>query len=158
MGDIVRVQTHQVFAGGLTTLLRLAGGTRRPIRELQSSVVLSARSPNTSAAAPPTTTRTPLRCATPGPVAPGGSAGPQGSTYPGDWKTIEKLSSFVGSATPPFFGFVGTNILHPPYQTNDYWFSRANTTALPQWAPLTSLHPCDLQVSIALRVDRWIAQ
>ena len=91
----------------------------------------------------------PSRCATPGPVAPGGSAGPQGSTYPGDWKTIEKLTSFVGSATPPFFGFVGTNILHPPYQTNDYWYSRANTTALPQWAPLTSLHPCDLQVGVS---------
>lgn len=88
-------------------------------------------------------------CASDAPVSPGGSAGASGSSYGSDWKIIEKMSSFASTAPEPFYVFGGTSILHPPYQTTRYWFERANTDAgTPEWPPLDTLHPCDLQASM----------
>lgn len=102
----------------------------------------------TDPVAHPSDPRYHCRCSSPGPVSPGGSPGPQGSTYPADWKIAEKLASFVHTAPEPFFGYAGTSILHPPYQTNEYWYGVANTPApLPAWPPVASMHPCDVQAA-----------
>ncbi len=67
--------------------------------------------------------------------------------YPGDWDTIANVSNFVAGAKGPFFAFAGTNILHPPYATNEHWFSvaQAANVTVPEWPQLTDMHPCDLQ-------------
>ena len=88
-------------------------------------------------------------CASDGPVAAGGSSGPTGSVYPADWALVKRTSAFAASAASPFFAFLGTSILHPPYGTSDYWFQRTPANlSVPAWAPLESIHPCDLQASM----------
>lgn len=89
-------------------------------------------------------------CASDGPVLPGGSGGPTGSLYGDDWAAVNQTASFIARANQPYFAYVGTNILHPPYGTNQYWFGRVahlNVT-VPEWPPLESLHPCDLQAAM----------
>jgi arylsulfatase K len=87
------------------------------------------------------------QCASDGPVSPGGSGGAAGSQYANDWKLIADVSAFAASAPQPFYAFVGTSILHPPYQTNSYWFDIAAEQEVPAWQPLdaSTMHPCDLQ-------------
>ena len=89
-------------------------------------------------------------CATPGPVEPGGSAGPSGSAYGNDWRLVARTSAFVASAPQPFFANLATSILHPPYATTQYWYDRtpADLSVGPAWAPLSALHPCDLQAAM----------
>ena len=89
------------------------------------------------------------QCASDGPVSPGGSGGAANSSYPSDWKLISEVAAFASSAPQPFYAFIGTSILHPPYQTTQYWFDRASDSGGvgPPWPPLdaASVHPCDLQ-------------
>lgn len=42
------------------------------------------------------------------------------------------------------------DIVHPPYNTNEYWYNKVNVSkvASPIWQPLEALHPCDLQASM----------
>ena len=111
-------------------------------------------------------------CASPGPVSPGGGAGPAGSLYAGDWSVINKTAEFASTAAQPFYAFAGTSILHPPcvrfarsgwllcwndwltrtgrgrYATNEYWYSIAGEQPLPTWPSLEQMHPCDLQASM----------
>lgn len=90
-------------------------------------------------------------CSSPGPVSPGGSGGSSGSVYPGDWKITEATAAFITAAalnTTPFFAYLGTSILHPPYATSQYWYDIAATRPNPVWPPLQSLHPCDLQAAM----------
>lgn len=44
------------------------------------------------------------------------------------------------------------NIVHPPYQTSQYWFDKidADDVIAPAWLPLDQLHPCNFQ-SIMLK-------
>jgi len=87
-------------------------------------------------------------CASDGPVAPGGSNGPSGSTYPSDWSIMDKTAKFAATAPQPYYVFAGTSILHPPYQTSAYWYNVAADRPLPTWPALEDLHPCDLQAAM----------
>lgn len=93
-------------------------------------------------------------CTDAGTVAPGGSGGPEGSVYRGDWAAVERATAFIrahnASGGAPWFVFQGTNIVHPPYATNEYWWSQIDPAAvvLPQWVPLADMHPCDVQASM----------
>ena len=87
-------------------------------------------------------------CNSPGPVAPGGSAGSNGSSYAGDWGVMTDTAAFAAAAAQPFFAFAGTSILHPPYQTTRYWFDVAAPTPNPVWQRLQDKHPCAFQSSM----------
>jgi choline-sulfatase len=78
----------------------------------------------------------------------GGTNGPEGSVYPNDWRLTSEVSNFITTAKEPFYAFLGTNILHPPYATNQYWYNIASEQPLPQFKPLKEIHPCDLQASM----------
>jgi len=75
-----------------------------------------------------------------------------------DWKVLNKTVKKLGKLADeqakggdvPFFVYQGMNIVHPPYETNEYWFERINISAVtvPSWEPLEELHPCDLQSSM----------
>jgi len=81
-------------------------------------------------------------------ISPGGTSGPSGSVYSNDWKLTNEVSNFVSTAKEPFYAFLGTSILHPPYGTNEYWYNEAAEQPLPQFKPIAELHPCDLQASM----------
>jgi arylsulfatase A-like enzyme len=81
-------------------------------------------------------------------ISPGGSNGPSGSVYANDWKLTEEVSSFVATAKEPFYAFLGTTILHPPYGTSEFWYNLASEQPVPQYKPLADIHPCDLQASM----------
>ncbi len=78
-------------------------------------------------------------------MSPGGSSGAAGSSYPDDWADVEKVASFASSSPEPFFAYAGTSILHPPYQTTQYWYNIAAEQPLPEWPELNAVHPCDVQ-------------
>jgi arylsulfatase A-like enzyme len=98
-------------------------------------------------------------CSSQGFVGAGGSGGPNGSLYAGDWKAVKTGTDFIrshatncsgGSSGAPWFTFQGTNIVHPAYSTNQYWYDRIDPSrvTLPTWAPLEAMHPCDVQSSM----------
>ena len=84
-------------------------------------------------------------CSTQGTISPGGTAGSTGSAFPDDWKSITETAAFAATAPQPFFAYAGTSILHPPYQTTQYWYDVAAEQVLPEWPSLSDVHPCDLQ-------------
>ena len=86
-------------------------------------------------------------CASAGDVAQGGSAGPAGSVFGGDWQAITATAAFAATARQPLLAYAGTSILHPPYRTSQFWYDAAvEMPPVAPWKPLTSLHPCDLQM------------
>ena len=98
-------------------------------------------------------------CSTQGVVSAGGSSGPNGSQYTGDWETVKVGTDYIyshatncsgGASGAPWFLFQGTNIVHPPYWTNEYWFNQIDPAKItvPEWAPLEDMHPCDVQSSM----------
>eukprot|EP01065_Artemidia_motanka_P008014 TRINITY_DN14003_c0_g1_i1.p2 TRINITY_DN14003_c0_g1~~TRINITY_DN14003_c0_g1_i1.p2 ORF type:complete len:637 (+),score=193.67 TRINITY_DN14003_c0_g1_i1:54-1913(+) len=81
----------------------------------------------------------------------------------GDWVNVDSTTAWIkeqvkeqqkvaasGGTPTPFFAYQGMTIVHPPYVTNKYWFSKINQSqvTVPEWAPLEDLHPCDLQASM----------
>ena len=92
-------------------------------------------------------------CAASGTVHAGGTNHSTKSVYSGDWGVAKANSAYLESRTssdPPFFVYQGFNIVHPPYETNQYWMNKIdpNKIDVPVWPPLESLHPCDLQSSM----------
>jgi len=93
-------------------------------------------------------------CDTDGIILPGGEKGPTGSAYISDWGFVQKTVDFIKaqnktSNPQPWFSYTGTNILHPPYITNEFWYNVASDTEdVPSWPPLESMHPCDFQASM----------
>jgi arylsulfatase A-like enzyme len=63
-------------------------------------------------------------------VAKGGSGGPEGSVYAGDWRVVEENVQWIKGAgaasTTPWVLYQGTNIVHPPYATNEFWLNKIN--------------------------------
>ena len=93
-------------------------------------------------------------CRTNGSVRAGGGPDGAGSAHAGDWKNVGKTTAFIqqASQTPsvPWFAFIGADIVHPPYNTNAFYYDKIDPSKidLPTWAPLEELHPCDLQSSM----------
>lgn len=85
-------------------------------------------------------------------VSPGGTGGPAGSTYPGDWDGVQAGAAFIAQSAAsgvPFMAYQGFNIMHPPYATNDYWWDAVTgNVTLPTWLPYDEMHPCDFQASM----------
>jgi len=86
-------------------------------------------------------------CASNGTVVPGNV-----SAHQGDWKSLNETVAWIGEVADkgPFFAYQGMSIVHPPYVTNEYWYDQIDPSKVdvPAWAPLDSLHPCDLQSSM----------
>ena len=98
-------------------------------------------------------------CSSAGVVEAGGSSGHNGSQYPADWAAVESGTAYIrshsstcsgGDSAAPWFLFQGTEIVHPPYLTNQFWYDQIDPArvALPAWAPLADMHPCDVQSSM----------
>jgi arylsulfatase A-like enzyme len=88
-------------------------------------------------------------------VAKGGTNGPTGSVYQGDWKIVEDNAKYIAAAAQnssaqPWIVYQGTNIVHPPYATNEYWLGKINASLVTQpfWPDIDEMHPCDLQESM----------
>jgi arylsulfatase A-like enzyme len=94
-------------------------------------------------------------CASNGGVRKGGGPKGEGSAHAGDWAALKTGTQFIAdavanSSTVPFFIYQGMNIVHPPYQTNEYWYDQIDPSkiSVPEWLPLEQMHPCDLQSSM----------
>eukprot|EP00934_Nitzschia_sp_Nitz4_P002988 Nitzschia sp. Nitz4//scaffold403_size10707//3459//5456//NITZ4_009062-RA/size10707-processed-gene-0.7-mRNA-1//-1//CDS//3329551083//2978//frame0 len=99
-------------------------------------------------------------CRNNGTVLPDNEATPP-QTHLSDWvqlnHTLDWMQSHVqqqrnSNASPakPFFVYQGMDIVHPPYVTNQYWYSRINASKIrvPAWPDWSKQHPCDLQSSM----------
>ena len=72
-------------------------------------------------------------CAATGTVKPGGSSLANGSVFQGDWNTARNNLQWLEQRTgadPPFFIYQGFNIVHPPYATNEFWFSKIDSSKI----------------------------
>mgnify|MGYP000598243149 CR=1 FL=1 len=93
-------------------------------------------------------------CGSNGTVIPGGGPLGEGSAHVGDWSTLATATKFIAEAAEdpdvPFFIYQGMNIVHPPYATNEYWYNQIDPAkvTVPEWIPLSQMHPCDFQSSM----------
>lgn len=92
-------------------------------------------------------------CGSNGTIMAGGTSGPQGSAYAGDWTSLQDSIEWLkkqAAAGKPFMAYQGFNIVHPPYVTNEYWYGQVNASevTVPVWKPLEEMHPCALQQSM----------
>jgi arylsulfatase K len=86
-------------------------------------------------------------CRSNGTVLPGNQ-----SAHSGDWNFIRESLSWVenhisNNSNQPFMTYIGTQIAHPPYVTNDFWFNKIDPDriSVPDWDSLEDMHPCDFQ-------------
>ena len=74
------------------------------------------------------------------------------SAHEGDWKVLRNTTAWIRdhSGDKPFFVYQGMNIVHPPYVTSEEYYDMIDPDKVdvPEWPPLESLHPCDLQSSM----------
>merc|ERR1711907_723813 len=93
-------------------------------------------------------------CVDPGTIRPGNTSSPKDSAHKGDWDVLESTVAWIrqnaSQDTRPFFVYQGMNIVHPPYNTNEYWNRQVDQSKieLPTWESLDSMHPCDFQSSM----------
>ena len=74
------------------------------------------------------------------------------SAHQGDWKTLENNMGWIkteAEQSQPFFVYQGFGIVHPPYRTSENYLARipVDQIAIPEWPPLETMHPCDLQTT-----------
>lgn len=86
-------------------------------------------------------------------ISPGGTNGPHGSAYPAEWHTLNNSIAWIKQAAAsgkPFMAYQGFNIVHPPYATNEYWYSSISpgNVTVPVLPAYEEMHPCDLQASM----------
>jgi arylsulfatase A-like enzyme len=74
-----------------------------------------------------------------------------------DWQVLNETTAWIKSAeaksSTPWFAFQGMNIVHPGYNTNEYYLAKINQSAIviPAWpeiGPEGDVHPCDMQASM----------
>ena len=59
------------------------------------------------------------------------------------------IRSTEAQQATPWFLFQGMNIVHPPYLTTQHWYDKiADNLTVPEWQPLSEMHPCGLQSSM----------
>jgi len=78
--------------------------------------------------------------------------------YERDWNATRQLADWIrerrggGAASPPWFGYIGMNIVHPDYVSDEGWLSRVNAShpqlRPPAWPPVASMHPEDFRASL----------
>ncbi|KAJ1448410.1 alkaline-phosphatase-like protein [Pelagophyceae sp. CCMP2097] len=82
-------------------------------------------------------------------VAPGGGLNGSGTLYEKDWATVRASADWVRAVPGPWFLYQGFEIVHPPYETNAFWWEKIDPSKIdvPRWRPLKDIHPCDFQTS-----------
>ena len=66
--------------------------------------------------------------------------------YSTDWNNVNSFANWIkdrANDNEPFFGYWGSYIVHPPYNTNQYWLSKVNMSMVdaPYWIQRDSMHP-----------------
>ena len=77
-------------------------------------------------------------------------------THNEDWNAAALNTAWIRDATEqgashaqPFYIYQGMNIVHPPYLTTQHWYDKiADNLTVPEWQPLSEMHPCGLQSSM----------
>jgi len=87
-----------------------------------------------------------------------GKVGQGNRSHQGDWDVVKKNTDWIKKEGPtlsqPFFVYQGMNIVHPAYNTVEYWYNKISADLpVPDWPPLSDIHPCDLQSSMLKGCD-----
>jgi arylsulfatase K len=93
-------------------------------------------------------------CASNGTVLPGNM-----SAHGADWRTLKETVQWIHDYSnnqtrqnhhKPFFVYQGMDIVHPPYNTNEYYYDKIDPSKIrvPEWPNLEDMHPCDFQSSM----------
>lgn len=79
------------------------------------------------------------------------SAGNATRVHGSDWVNIDALSDWItnnaSKGSRPWAGYIGTDIVHPAYVSNDFWMNKVDQSKIPMpvWTPLAEMHPEDFQ-------------